>query len=261
MSCSRSFMMSDNAETIPYCQPNSFRLHAEAEADRIPHMTETIHDRIQERLKALNISARAASLKADLSEDAIRKLVGNRDQLPTGKTLSGLARALETTEHWLMTGEDVPTVKTDVSPAPVNLPPRAQMPNDVPVMGTAAGSHLKGAFQLTTDAIDYVRRPPALATARDIYALYVEGTSMEPQYNPGDLVYIHPHKPPRVGDAVIIQCRSSGELMEARSGIYAKKNGETITIRKHNPQAEVELKRAHVVAVHKVLTLNELFGV
>ena len=42
-------------------------------------------------------------------------------------------------------------------------------------MGTAAGAMLgKGAFQLSSDVVDYVRRPQALTGARGVYALYVE---------------------------------------------------------------------------------------
>ncbi len=129
-------------------------------------------------------------------------------------------------------------------------------------MGTAAGSHLRGAFQIETAVIDYVRRPPSLATARDIYALYVEGTSMEPQFNPGDLVYIHPHKPPRLGDAIVVQARNAEhDPVEATIGIFRKRTESAVVIGKHNPKADVELPRPFVVAIHKVLTANEIYGV
>ncbi|RVJ03349.1 XRE family transcriptional regulator, partial [Sinorhizobium medicae] len=61
-------------------------------------MTETIHDRIKERLRIMDLSPQAASMKAGLSKDTLRKLLANRDQLPTGKTLSALAPALEVSE-------------------------------------------------------------------------------------------------------------------------------------------------------------------
>ena len=66
----------------------------------------------------------------------------------------------------------------------------------------------EGAFQLESGPIDYVARPVALLEARDIYAIYVEGTSMEPEHRPGDLRFVHPHKPARFGDSVIVQMQS-----------------------------------------------------
>ena len=263
MSCSRSVMVAKNAELIPQSQPNLLRMTEITSADRIPHMAKTIHDRIQERLEALKLNPSAASLKAGLSREAVRKLLGNREQIPNGKTLFKLARALEVSEQWLLSGSDnEPASLANHNASKPEVPHRYEMPNDVPVMGTAAGSHLRGAFQISTDPVDYVRRPPALMNARNIYSLYVEGSSMEPQYFPGDLIYVHPDKPARFGDAVIVQCQTSQNgSTEATIGIYSKRNGENITIKKHNPAAEIEIAKDSIVSIHKVLTLNEIFGV
>ncbi|NTF87522.1 helix-turn-helix domain-containing protein [Agrobacterium rhizogenes] len=225
-------------------------------------MAKTIHDRIQERLDIMGLNPSAASLKANLSREAVRKLLANRDQLPTGKTLFKLAQALEVSEQWLLTGEDkASSSRSETQSQPAELPLRHEMANDVPVMGTAAGSHLRGAFQLSTDPVDYVRRPPALMNARNIYSLYIEGSSMEPQFWPGDLVFVHPDKPPRFGDAVVIQCQVNGGQMEATIGIYSKRTPEKISIRKHNPTADIEIARETILSIHKVLTLNEIFGI
>lgn len=232
-------------------------------ADRIPHMSQTIHDRIRERVAELGLNPSSASQKAGLSKDALRKLLSNPDQMPTGKTLTGLAKALEVSEQWILTGSEASSPsRPDVRAASSEMPLRHQMPNDVPVLGTAAGSHLRGAFQISSDPVDYVRRPPSLMNARNIYSLYVEGSSMEPQYNPGDLIYVHPDRPPRPGDAVVVQCQLTSEgQMEATLGIYMRRTAEALIIKKHNPQAEVEISRGIIISMHKVLTTNEIFGV
>ncbi|MCG6115071.1 MAG: helix-turn-helix domain-containing protein [Mesorhizobium sp.] len=146
-------------------------------------------------------------------------------------------------------------------PAPVQLPARHEMPNDVPVYGTAAASHLKGAFQLEPGVIDYVRRPPALATAKDLYALYVEGSSMEPRYEQGDLVFVHPHRPARKGDTVIVQVEVAPNEIEASIGYLRQRTGLNVVIGKLNPQAEVQIEMKRVRHIHRVMTMNELFGV
>lgn len=97
--------------------------------------------------------------------------------------------------------------------------------------------------------------------AKDIYAVYVEGNSMEPQYFPGDLIFVHPHRPPRFGDPVIVQCQNgSEEAAEATLGILHKRTAELLILRKHNPSAEVSIKRDRIISTHKVLTNNDLYG-
>ena len=231
-------------------------------AEQIRH---ALLERIDQRLKALNMTRRAAEIKAFGKPDAIRNWSRkDKNVLPRMDTLAVLAPVLETTAAWLMYGVDTPTLTGDATPA-VQAPPlpaRNTMPLDVPVMGTAAGSLARGAFQLEGGVVDYVRRPPALIGARDIYALYVEGSSMEPQYFPGDLIYVNPHKPPRIGDIVVVQCRNGEHTPEEASlGIYRKRTERAITIGKRNPVAEIDLSRDHVKEIHRVLTTNELFGV
>lgn len=47
-------------------------------AARFPHMTDSFHDRLEMRLRDLGLSPNAASRKAQLSRETIRKLLDNR---------------------------------------------------------------------------------------------------------------------------------------------------------------------------------------
>lgn len=274
MSASLSVMASEDAEPIPLCQPIIFRDTSDLNADRIPHMTETMQARIEKLLTDRGISIAEAERKSGLNKDTLRKLLRNPDQMPNTRTLSAIAAGLGVTQAWLLTGGgDQVDAEAAQQTSPMNgpngdrifappLPQRQEMPNDVPVYGTAAGSHLRGAFQFEGGVIDYVRRPPALMGARDIYALFVEGTSMEPQFHPGDLIYVHPHKPPRLGDAIVVQSHGdANQPKEATLGVYVRRTEKHIVISKHNPKAEIQILRNAETVIHKVLTLNELFGV
>lgn len=85
---------------------------------------------------------------------------------------------------------------------------------------------------------------------------------MEPEHRPGDLRFIHPDRPPRIGDSVIVQTRNrEHEPIAATIGHLLRRTATHIVIGKLNPPAEVHVKRDTVIALHKVLTLNELFGV
>lgn len=211
-------------------------------------------ENIKKRIDELGLTREGAALQCGLTRDYFRKLFERPHASPRGVTLAKIARGLETTPEALMGATTPPR------PAPSSLD--AIMPYDVKVMGTAAGSHIRGAFQLTPGPVDIVRRPPALLGAPDVYALYVEGTSMEPKYLPGDLIYVHPRKPPRAGDPVVVQCFDGGESeIAAMVGIFVKWTPTHLHIAKYNPQSNVEILRETVKAVHKVLSTNELFGV
>lgn len=228
-------------------------------ADNIPHMSTPLHNRIRERLQILNLTPHKASLDAGLSRDYLRKFLDNPSASMRSSSITALAPILQVSPSWLMTGmgdtSDGPEAKSI-------LPPRATMPIDVPVMGTAAANHNQGAFQFEGGVIDYVRRPPALNGAKDIYALYVEGTSMEPRHRHGDLLFVHPHKPARIGDDVIIQIKTEPDApIAATLGELLRRKAEHLVIKKLNPPAEIELSLTGVVSIHKVLQINELFGI
>ncbi|MGO6699236.1 XRE family transcriptional regulator [Rhizobium ruizarguesonis] len=215
-------------------------------------------------MDVLHLNPSSTANKAGLDRATVRKLLENDDQVPKLPTIQKLAEALETTELWLLSEQgSQPSIRSsELRAASATLPAGYEMPKDVPVMGTAAGSHLKGAFQLHMDPVDYVRRPPTLIHARNIYSLYVEGESMVPQFSPADLLFINPDKPVRVGDAVVIQVQVSPEGgYEATLGVFLKRNSEWITIQKHNPKAEIQIARSTVLHMHKVLTPNEIYGV
>lgn len=150
----------------------------------------------------------------------------------------------------------------EVRVADVALPTISDLPRDVPVYGTAAGSdYERGAFQLTSDAVDYVRRPPALATNKLAYALYVEGESMSPRFEPGDLIYVNPSRAVRAGDYVVIEEMDSHEDRRGYVKQYVKRAGDWHVVRQLNPEGELRFPvRDGAVKVHKVLSLADLLG-
>ena len=93
----------------PHCQPQSNHMRQADLGVKLPHMSEKekslIARRIEQRLEALGLSASAASSKAGLSRYAISNIQKNPNSVPRGQTLLQLARALETTPEYLLTGE------------------------------------------------------------------------------------------------------------------------------------------------------------
>jgi phage repressor protein C with HTH and peptisase S24 domain len=134
---------------------------------------------------------------------------------------------------------------------------------DVPVLGSAeCGSD--GAFVLNVgEPIDLVRRPPGQMNRKGIYCIYAEGSSMEPVYEAGDLVYVDPHRPPHAGRDVVIQLVATGPGGEERCFLkrLVRRSGNKWRLKQFNPEKEIVLDEKDVAAVHLVLKNHELMGI
>ncbi len=130
--------------------------------------------RIESRLAALGLSAHAASLLAR-KPDAIRNLkraVKNGDRRGiTTETLGALAPVLETSAAWLLEGIGDPTPGYRVS-----------------VVGRiGAGAEISPEFeQIPPEGLYEIEVP--FPIAGDAIAFQVEGDSMWPRYDPGDVI-------------------------------------------------------------------------
>jgi phage repressor protein C with HTH and peptisase S24 domain len=130
---------------------------------------------VETRLKALGLTANAASALAR-KPDAVRNLKravknGDRTGITTG-TLAALAPVLETTASWLISGRDEPTSERPI----------------VRVMGRiGAGAEImpeheqvppEGLYEIET----------MVPVPEGSIAFEVEGDSMWPRYDPGDVI-------------------------------------------------------------------------
>lgn len=224
-----------------------------------------MYERIRRRLDVLGLSDREASLRASgrRNPDLIRSLKSGRNHAPRGASLVELARVLEVTPEWLIGaegGSDEPPPRRSTTSEPVAVDfDSSTLPVDIPVLGVAAGG-AEGAFVIDGE-IDRVRRPPALRLAKNVYALYVRGVSMEPRFRAGDLLFVSPDRPAASGDDVIIQTRNhDGAPTESWLKTLDHFGSEEIVVRQLNPEKILRFESAKVIAVHRVLTLRELFG-
>lgn len=231
-------------------------------------MSQKLHEKIDRLIEESGKTREAVSRAAGLDKTYLRNLSRHPETSPRAETLAAIADVLGVPVGYLL-DDSVPVGAEagaappagDVRPAEIRKPGRQSMSSDVPVLGVAAGS-FAGAFQFEDGTIEFVRRPPALAGARDVYAIYVQGTSMEPRYEEGALCFVHPHRPARIGDYIVVQIRNHDSAgIEAMIGRLQARTGDYVVIGKLNPQAEVRLARGTVVAIHKVMDMNELFGV
>ena len=131
-------------------------------------------DRVESRLRALNMSAHAASMAAK-KPDAVRNLRravqnGERRGITTD-TLSALAPVLKTTASWLMEG-------TTEAPSSSSLRIVGRIGAGAEILPEYEQLPPEGLFDLDV----------ALPLSPDTIAFVVEGDSMWPRYNAGDVV-------------------------------------------------------------------------
>lgn len=161
--------------------------------------------------------------------------------------------------HYTLTGH--PASNVDMSQA-ITPPPVGQMPLDVPVMGTAVGGS-DGDFSLNGQYVDYVRRPPGIAKNYKVFAVFVQGSSMEPRFDEGSLVYVDPFRPVRSGDDVLIEMQPAraGEPGPAMIKQLVSKTPVRLSVRQFNPAKEITLPGDRVLRVCLILKLADLLGI
>lgn len=218
--------------------------------------------------KTMNLKERIKNsrIAAKMTQEELAKAVGKTRNAvtqwesgasrPRLNTLEVIAEALNVSIDWLLTGNTpnvagAETTRTSSKMSDVKfnnstLPPRQYMPQDVPVVGTAACNTDNGLFKLDSSIIDYVHRPPALLMTKDIYALYVEGDTMEPRFKAGDLVFVHPNKPVRIGDSVVVQiAKTIDEPIKAMIAVLAKRTSHEVFLQKYIPDKIISFDKKY----------------
>ena len=121
----------------------------------------------------------------------------------------------------------------------------------IPLYGAAQG----GVGVEITDVsapIDEIEAPSFLASVTDGYAVYITGSSMEPRFRSGEIAFVHPHKPVRAGDDVIVQIESNGKR-HAVIKQFKRFADDAVVLQQHNPEKEITYQKSEVSALHSVI--------
>ena len=119
---------------------------------------------------------------------------------------------------------------------------RAGERTDLPVYASAEGGG--GAIIITSDPIDFVRRPEPLLSVRDGYGCYVIGDSMSPAYEQGDLLLVHPGRPVRAGDDCVFVRDTGDGSLHALVKRLLRITPEKWRVRQFNPAKDFDLDRS-----------------
>ena len=140
---------------------------------------------------------------------------------------------------------------------------RGSMPfvgDRIPVLATGEGGEDR--FPWTGEIVDYVARPPHLGGATQAYAVYIVGSTMEPRYQFGEIVYVHPGKPIAPGAFVLVQTTpgQQGEMAQAFIKRFTKRTATKLTFEQYNPPKQTEVKVSDIATMHRIVGSAESGG-
>lgn len=246
--------------------------------------------RVETRMHALGLNDNQLSNAVAGHGYVIRDL--RKGAMPGGARLIKLAEVLQTTPGWLLGQTEIggfPDAPTPgaaaaaklasprrsfgaqpITPAPITPPARAEMPKDVPVLGNAIGTSaefsngtpVELAMMEMGEVVDRVRRPPSLADVRTAYALYIMGDSQSPRFEPGELVFIHPHKPVAPGDDVVVQLVDDDDCVNcALIKRLVRRTASEVELQQFNPAKTFTVPTARIRAIHRIMNAADLYGI
>jgi phage repressor protein C with HTH and peptisase S24 domain len=145
----------------------------------------------------------------------------------------------------------------DGSPINVVSPPPGQLrmsdigrpsAGDLPVMGAVKGG-AEGFYFNEGEAKEYVVRPATLAGARNAFALYVDGDSMEPRYLAGEILYVNPNRP------LTKNCFVAVEMADGRGMIkqFLRRSDEHIVLHQFNPPKDIRIAARDVKQIYRIV--------
>ncbi len=150
----------------------------------------------------------------------------------------------------------------EAAPASVPVPPTASLQRDVEVRGVAVGGD-DSCFEFNGEVVDRVRRPPGIAGASNVFAIYVVGQSMSPRFEEGEIVFVHPGRPARSGCDVIVELHGhDGDPGQCYIKRLVKKTPTRTVLQQFNPaRDDIAFDNDNIRAMYRILTASELLGV
>lgn len=180
--------------------------------------------------------------------------------------------------RWLLEGGPVPEGPINAVP-PANAEPfklegaaAVEIADDVPVYGTALGAPrvvdgeaIEQTMLNTGEVMTYFRRPPILNGQRNVYGVFVVGSSMDPRYSEGEPVFVDGKRPPRVGDDVVVYLRVPDEVDGERDAAVlikrlVRRSGQFVELQQFNPPLTFRVDAERVSKIHRVIPYGELYA-
>jgi phage repressor protein C with HTH and peptisase S24 domain len=209
------------------------------------------------QVRAVNYaSARAAALANGWPESTYRAHEGGSRTMKK-EHAETYAAALGGSFDYIWNGVGHKTLEGTQSPSLPNVSGQRLgvrlSPRRIPVLGRGMSGD-DGQLVMNGEVVDTVMCPPDLEHVPDAYAVYVAGDSMEPRYFAGELVYVHPTRPYRRNDFVVVQIDpGNGDPPLGFIKQFITITPTRLVLCQFNPKKEIEFERERVVSIHKIM--------
>lgn len=239
------------------------------------HKNQEVGRRLTALRESQKMTIPALAKKADV-DVAVLEMWEKGDGAPTSDVIKRLEAALAASlavedaewpswpEH--LTGEPVDGKEEKPNARPIEGVRQQQVDRSlpyIPVHGTSQGGP-DGRFEFNGgETIDYIPRPVALAHAKNVYAMYVEGDSMSPVFEPGDPIVLNPDRPPRIGDYVCLFIDRGNGHREPSSYIkrLVRRTATAVIVEQFNPKKEMSFDVSEIQRIERVYRPAELLSV
>jgi phage repressor protein C with HTH and peptisase S24 domain len=194
------------------------------------------------------------------------------------KLAPAFAKRLDVPTDWLLSGGPAPDnqpplidVSSNATPATIETVPPQGLSRDMPMYGSALGAEevLEGeAIEQTTlnrgEIVEYKRRPPGLAGRSDVYGLYVQGSSMSPRYEDGEIIFVESRRRPAIGEDGVIYLKMPGHEEDLVASVLVKrvvrKTANYLELEQYGPPRTFRIPMDRIERMDRVLSLNDLLG-
>ena len=212
----------------------------------------TLAEAVKEAREAKGLSQPGLAKLLDVSPQSIQQLEAGIVQRPRYMMELSEVLGLDLREY-VKSGRRVPiSSSTAVPEANASGPAPAVIGRkDLPVYSSAQGG--PDGMIVSYEPIEWVERPERLKGVPGAFAMYVVNDSMEPKYRQGDLLLIHPARPVRRGDSVLLIKQAEDGEHSAYIKELVGMTDQTVTLKQYNPARTFKVPKPEVQGLHLVI--------
>ncbi|MBP2845403.1 helix-turn-helix domain-containing protein [Dickeya oryzae] len=172
---------------------------------------ESLGERLFARREELQMTQETLADKAGVTRMAISKIELGVTQKPRADNLFALAKALKVNPTWLVSGRGEKELSGITAGLVVdNATPAEILTREVPLISWVQAGSFTEAVLLPRE--DYTYYPCPVKCSEHSFALRIEGESMLPRFEPGDIIYVDPELiDPPSGKYVIVRLNGNFE--------------------------------------------------
>ena len=186
------------------------------------------------------------------SKSQIDKLEKGQRRL-TEDWMRRLARALQCNPADLLEHDRYDSQFVNLETIQRVVPP-GRGPKDLPVRGYPRDNDDAYFLDMKESIHEMVERPAPLSNVEDAYAVYMADRSMQPKYEPGQLLYVHPYRPARYLDYVVVQLINGRYIVKR----FMRETATKLMLSQFNPEKEIAYDRSQIHAIQKIVHSDEL---